>query len=86
MEGAADVIYVFVSEDGALRAFTREPEGRNLPRDTQWLPHDQIRMTLSALSKHLVKADLALMRVVMDGYYIDRKSAQILPFPHRSSS
>jgi hypothetical protein len=78
--------FVYTSEDGTKYALTRDVDGANLPRSVQWLPHDQITMTLAAIGAYAPRADVALMHLVIHGYYIEQKPAQILPFPSGSSS
>ena len=80
-------IFVFVTTDGRLRGLTRESDGANLPcNGTTWATNGAIPMTLSALRTFVENPDVAMVNLIMRGYQIVRLTAQVLPFPHRSSS
>jgi hypothetical protein len=77
----SDLIFVYASAEGDKRALTRDADGANLPRSVQWLPHDQIPMTLSAIETYAPRADVALMHLIIDGYFVEQRSADIIAFP-----
>ena len=83
-----DLIYVFTSEDGSHCALTRAWDGSNLPGIIQWIPHDEILMTLSAIKTYVARSDVAFMNLAKRGYHIEKRTPQMLCFPkaHRSSA
>lgn len=73
------LIFVYKSPDGTKCALSIDENGANLPRLVQWHLHDQIPMRLTAIAAYAARADVALMHVITDGYFIE-KTADIIPF------
>jgi hypothetical protein len=84
----SDLIYVFTSEDGIHCALARAWDGSNLPGTIQWIPHDEILMTLSAIKTYVARPDVAFMNLATRAYHIEKRTAQVPCFPkaHRSSA
>jgi hypothetical protein len=86
-EPAAE-IHVFVATDGATLSLSVMADGGNLPRDVTWEHRDVVPMIAERLALHVTNAHVAMTNVIMRGYHLSRRSAQILRFPepHRNFS
>lgn len=86
-EPATD-IHVFVASDGATLGLSVMADGSNLPQDFAWERRDVVPMIAERLALHVTNAHVAMTNLIMRGYHLSRRSAQILRFPepNRNSS
>jgi hypothetical protein len=77
-------VYVFTSHDPAVRGLSIDPLGKNLPLPADgstWLPLAMTTMTFENLRRHAVDPDVAMLYLKMNGNYVSRITAHVIPFP-----